>query len=178
MKKAVTFASPFRVKAALCCSVAVLLSACGGSTDDLDSQQSLAATTASEAMDAPSAAATGAVVTGPEAPVSIAQETATPDAATQASDSGAAAAAPGLAPMPAATGLASAEAADPAYPAYPAYPANPATPAAANSAPASNEFNLSGYQDAPAASSSDAASLGTTAASSADGQQATPLPAA
>ncbi|WP_267877517.1 hypothetical protein [Massilia sp. NP310] len=34
MKKPVTFASSFRVKAALCCSVAVLLTACGGTTDE------------------------------------------------------------------------------------------------------------------------------------------------
>lgn len=175
MKKTVTFASSFRVKAALCCSAAVLLTACGGTTDDLDSQQSLAATTASETMEARSAGTTGAVDAGPEASASIAQETTTPDPAAQASGSGAAAVAPTVAPMPAATGLSSAEAANPANPAN---PPNPAAPATGNSAPASNEFNLSGYQDAPAVSASDAAVQGTTAASSADGQQATPLPAA
>jgi len=172
MKKPVTFASSFRVKAALCCSVAVLLTACGGTTDDLDSQQSLAATTASETMEATSAGATGAVDAGPEALEFIAQETTTPDAASQAADSKTAAAAPAVAPMPAANGLASADAANPAN------PANPSASATGNSAPASNEFSLSGYQDAPAVSSSAAAIQGTTAASSADGQQAKQLPAA
>ncbi|WP_137175946.1 hypothetical protein [Massilia sp. HP4] len=164
MKKTATFASSFLVKAALCCSVAVLLTACGGTTDDLDSQQSLAAMTASATMEATSGGATGAVDAGPEAPASIVHETATPDAAAQASDSVAATAAPATAPMPADTGLASGGA------------ANPGSPAAGSGAPASAEFNLSGYQEAPAVSSSDATTQGK--ASSADGQQAIQLPAA
>ena len=109
---------------------------------------------------------TGAVNAGPEAPASVAQETTAPDTAAQAADSAAAPAAPAVAPAPADNGLAGAA------------PANPAAPAAGGSAPVANEFNLSGYQDAPAAASSDAAIQGTTAASSVDGQQAQQLPAA
>jgi len=169
MKKTENFVSSFRLKTALCCSVAVLLAACGGGADDLGSQQSLAAVTAGAPMEAASAGTTGAVGAGPEAPKAIAQEIASPDSATQANDGGIAATAPAAAPMPGGDGLAGAE---------PANPAASSAPATGNRAPVSSEFNLSGYQDAPAASSSDAAIRGATAAAGADGQQAPQLPAA
>lgn len=164
MKKAVTFAPSFRIKAALCCSVALLLTACGGSTDEIDSQQSLAATT-SDTMAAASPRTTGAVDAGPEAPESIAQDSTAPDAATQAADNAAAAVAPAVASTPMSNSLAGGGA------------SAPATPAEGSSAPVSNEFSLSGYQDASAAAA-DPALQGTSAASSADGQQTVQLPAA
>lgn len=136
MRKTVTMASSFRVKAALCCSVAMLLAACGGTTDDIDLQQSLAATAASEATEAASAGPTATVDARPDAQASVAQENTMPDTAT------------------------------------------PAASAADGSAPVSNAFNLSGYQDATAASSSDAATQGAPAVSSADGRDAPQLPAA
>lgn len=110
MKKPVTFASSFHIQAALCCSVAVLLSACGGMADESANQQLLADAVASTTAEAPSAMAM------------------------------------------------------------------PATRTADGSAPALNEFNLNGYQDA--ASSSDASPQATPATASADGQQATQRPAA
>ncbi len=54
--------------------------------------------------------------------------------------------------------------------------AAPATQTAGGSAPASNEFNLNGYQDA--ASASDAATQGTSATAGAGAQQAERLPTA
>ena len=140
MKKPVTFASSFRIKAALSCSVAVLLTACGGTVDESANQQLLADTVASETTEAP-----GTIDAGPAAPETVSQETAMPDPAPAPMDNGVAAAAP-------------------------------ATRTADGSTPASNEFNLNGYQDA--ASSSDASPQATPAAASADGQQATQLPAA
>jgi len=145
MKKPVTFASSFRIKAALSCSVAVLLTACGGMVDESANQQLLADTVASETTEAPGAMAAGTIDAGPAAPETVSQETAMPDPAPAPMDNGVAAAAP-------------------------------ATRTADGSTPASNEFNLNGYQDA--ASSSDASPQATPAAASADGQQATQLPAA
>lgn len=94
MKKPVTFASSFRIKAALCCSVAVLLTGCGGMADESLNQQLLADTVASEKMDTPSAMATGAIEAGPAALDTVAQETAMPDPAPAPMDDGVAAAAP------------------------------------------------------------------------------------
>ena len=145
MKKTVNFASSFRIKAALCCSVAVLLTACGGMADESASQQLLADTVASETTEATSAMATGTIEAGPAALETVAQETAMPDPAPAPIDNGFAAAAP-------------------------------ATQTAGGSAPASNEFNLNGYQDA--ASPSDASPQATPSTASADGQQATQPPTA
>ncbi|TXG00226.1 hypothetical protein [Massilia arenae] len=145
MKKPVTFVSSFRIKAALCCSVAVLLTACGGMADESANQQLLADTVASETTEAPSAMVTGTIDAGPAAPETVAQEMAMPDPAPAPMDKGVATAAP-------------------------------ATGTADGSAPASNDFNLNGYQDT--ASSSDASSQARPATASANGQQATQLPAA
>lgn len=156
-----TFASAIRIKATLCCSVAVLLTACGGMGDEPANQQLLADTVTSETTEAASARTTSAVDTVPTTQETIAQDTATPDAAAPAAYGSAAPAMLDPAPAPTDNGIATVA---------------PATQAVGGSAPASNEFNLNGYQDA--ASSSDAATQDTTAAASADGQQATQLPAA
>lgn len=158
MKKPMTFASSFRVKAALCCSVAVLLTACDGTTDEFANQQLLAATVISDTTEASSARTAGAIDAGPATPEPIAQDTAMPGAAAPAADS-AAPAIPEPAPMD--NGVANAA---------------PAAQTAEGNAPAPNEFNLNGYQEA--ASSSDPAMQGTPAAAGADGQQATQRPAA
>ncbi|MDY0964074.1 MULTISPECIES: hypothetical protein [Massilia] len=94
MKKPVTFASSFRIKAALCCSVAVLLTACGGMADESANQQLLADTVASATPEATNAMATGTVDAGPAAPETVAQETAMPDPAPAPIDNGVATAAP------------------------------------------------------------------------------------
>jgi len=133
MKKNLSFAASSRVKAVLCCSVAVLLSACGGTTDDFDSQQSPNAMTAGETTVAARAGTTAVVGAGPEAPASLAQRTTMPEVTAQAVDGGA----PGLPPATPAPCLAG---------------AGPAARAADGSAPAANEFKLSGYQDPCAAS--------------------------
>ena len=73
MKKPVTFASSFRVKAALCCSVAVLLTACGGTTDEFANQQLLADTVITDPTEASRARTTGAIDAGPATPEPIAQ---------------------------------------------------------------------------------------------------------
>lgn len=161
MKKAVTFASSIRVKAALCCSVAVLLTACGGMADESANQQLLADTVTSETTEAAGARTTGAVDTVPATPETVAQDPTTPDATAPAAYGSAAPAMPDPVPAPTDNGIATAA---------------PAIQAADGSAPASNEFNLNGYQDA--ASSSEAAAQGTTAAEGADGQHVTQLPAA
>lgn len=161
MKKAVTFASSIRVKAALRCSVAVLLTACGGMADESANHQLLADTVTSESTEAAGARTTGGVDTVPAVPETVAQDTATPDAAAPVAYGSTAPSMPEPAPAPADNGIATAA---------------PASQAADDSAPASNEFNLNGYQDA--ASSSDAAAQDTTAAASADGQHVTQLPAA
>lgn len=153
MKKTVTFASSFRVKVALCCSVAVLLTACGGMADESADAQLLAESVASEATEASSARTTNAIDPSLATPEATAQETAMPDASVPA--------------MPDAA---------PATPDNGVLTAAPAAQAAEGSAPASNEFNLNGYQDA--ASSSDASSQATPATASADGEQAAQLPAA
>lgn len=143
-----TFATS--IKAALCCGVAILLTACGGAGEETAGLQSLAGMTAGDIIEG-----TGASVAQPaSAPDTAAQEIAS--AGVPAAPAAAAAAAPADA------GLADAAAA----------------PATGGSPPASNEFNLNGYQDDPAASPVDAVTQGTTAATSADGQQATQLPAA
>lgn len=161
MKKPVTFALSFRIKAALCCSVAVLLTACGGMTDESANQQSLADTVASETTEASSAGTTGAIDAGPATPETIAQDTAMPGSAAPAAAASAAPIMPDPAPAAADNGVATAA---------------PATQSTDGSAPASNEFNLNGYQDA--ASSSDASTQGAPATAGADAQQATQLPAA
>ncbi len=153
MKKTVTFASSCRVKAALYCSVAVLLAACGGMTDESANQQLLSDTVASEATEASNARTTSAIDPGLAMPETTAQETAMPDAAVP------------TVPDPA-----------PATPDNGVLTAALAAQAAEGSAPALNEFNLNGYQDA--ASSSDASSQATPATASADGQQAAQAPAA
>lgn len=160
MKKLVTFASSFRVKAALCCSVAVLLTACGGTTDEFANQQLLAATVTTDTTEASSARTTGAIDAGPATPEPIAQDTAMPGAATPAADS----AAPAI-PEPAPASMDDIVA-----------NAVPAAQTAEGNAPASIEFNLNGYQEA--ASSSDPAMQGAPAAAGADGQHATQRPAA
>lgn len=160
MKKPVTFASSFRVKAALCCSVAVLLTACGGMTDEFGNQQLLADTVTTDTTEAPGARTTGAIDAGPATPEPVAQDAAMPGAATPAADS-AAPAIPEPAPASMDNGVANAA---------------PAARTAEGNAPASNEFNLNGYQEA--VSSSDPAMQGTPAAAGADGQQATQRPAA
>lgn len=161
MKKPVTFALSFRIKAALCCSVAVLLTACGGMTDESATQQSLADTVASETMEASSARTTGAIGTGPATLETIAQDTAMPGSAAPTAASSAAPIMPDPMPAPADNGVATAA---------------PATQTADGGAPASNEFNLNGYQDT--VSSSDASTQGAPATAGADAQQATQLPAA
>lgn len=150
MKKLVTLASSFRVKAALCCSVAGLLTACGGTTDEFANQQLLAATVTTDTTEASGARTTGAIDAGPATPEPVAQDAAMPGAATPAADS-AAPAIPEPAPMD--NGVANAA---------------PAARTAEGNAPASNEFNLNGYQEA--VSSSDPAMQGTPAAAGADGQ--------
>lgn len=161
-----TFALSFRLRAALCCSAAVLLSACGGAADALDGQQPPTAMTACEIMEAPSAGTAGRADAGPPATGSVAQEPAAPGAVVQAADSGAA---PAPAVAPAVTlavaptvGSSSAEG-DLAN-------AKGTALVPSNAALAASEFNLSGYQDAATASPSDPAAQGTTAASSVDGQ--------
>lgn len=141
-----TFATS--IKAALCCGVAILLTACGGAGEETAGLQSLAGMTAGDIIEG-----TGA---------SVAQPASAPDTAAQEIASAGVPAAPAPAPAPANARLADAATA----------------PATGGSPPASNEFNLNGYQDDPAASPVDAATQGTTAATSADGQQATQLPAA
>lgn len=165
MNQTVTFATSIRVKAALCCSVAILLTACGGTADEAASQQSLAGMTAGDILEGSSASATDAVNAGAATPDSVVQETTAQEPVAQAVAGAAAPVAPGLPGTPPSTDTGMANAA-----------AN--APAAGGPAPATNEFNLSGYQDNTAASSSDAATQGTTAPSGADSQQATPLPAA
>lgn len=155
-----TFASSFRVKTALCCSVAVLLAACGGTTDEPANQQLLADTVAGETTLASSARPPGAFDAVPTAPETIAQDAAMPDAMPAADDSDAPAM-PDPAPAPPDNGVANAA---------------PATQAAEGKAPASDEFNLNGYQDA--APASDSSARGTSATASADGQQATQPPRA
>lgn len=164
MNQTVTFATSIRVKAALCCSVAILLTACGGTADEA-SQQPLAGMTAGDILEGSSASATDAVNAGAATPDSVAQETTAQEPVAQAVAGAAAPVAPGLPGTPPSTDTGMANAA-----------AN--APAAGGPAPATNEFNLSGYQDNTAASSSDAATQGTTAPSGADSQQATQLPAA
>lgn len=163
MKKTVTFATSFRVKAALCCSVAVLLTACGGTVDEAASQQSLAGMSAGDIIEGSGASATGAVNAGAATPGSVVQDTTAPDPVAQAVDGAAAPVAPSLAPAPPSPDTGMANAVD--------------AQAEGGPAPATNEFNLNGYQDNAAAFSDDAANRGTTAASGADGQQATQLPA-
>jgi len=164
MNQTVTFATSIRVKAALCCSVAILLTACGGTADEAK-QQSLAGMTAGDILEGSSASATDAVNAGAATLDSVAQDTTAPQPLAQAVASTAAPVAPSLpgTPPPTDTGMANAAA---------------NAPAAGGPAPATNEFNLSGYQDNTAASSSDAATQGTTAPSGADSQQATQRPAA
>jgi len=159
MKKPLTFASAIRLKAALCCSVAVLLTACGGMADESANQQLLADTVVSETVVAANAGATGAVDTLPATPETVAQETAAP-----------------AVPAPAAYGSAAPAMPDPSIaPTDSAdVTAAPASQSGGASAPASSEFSLNGYQDT--AASSDAASEGTVAAAGADGQQAAQLP--
>lgn len=166
MNQIVTFATSLRVKAALCCSVAILLTACGGTADEA-SQQSLAGMTAGDILEdsSASASATDAVNTGAATPDSVVQDTTALEPVAQAVAGAAAPVAPGLPGTPPSTDTGMANAA-----------AN--APAAGGPAPATNEFNLSGYQDNTAASSSDAAAQGTTVPSGADSQQATQLPAA
>lgn len=108
MKEPVTFASSFRVKATLCCSVAVLLGACGGTTDESVDQQLLADMVTYESTEASSARTTGAIDAGPATPATIAQDTAKPDAATQAAADSAAPAIPDPAPAPMDHGVATA----------------------------------------------------------------------
>ncbi|WP_313172488.1 hypothetical protein [Massilia oculi] len=161
MKKPVTFALSSRIKAALCCSVAVLLTACGGMANESANQQLLADTVTSETTEASSARTTAAVDIGPATPDTIAQDAAMPAAIAPAVADSAAPAMPGPAPAPADNGVATAA---------------PVTQSADGSAPASNEFNLNGYQDA--ASSSDASTQGAPETAGADAQQATQLPTA
>jgi len=152
MKKPVTFSSSFRVKAVLCCSVAVLLTACGGTTDEFANQQLLADTVITDPTEASRARTTGAIDAGPATPESIAQDTPMPGAAAQAADSAAPAI---LKPAPASMDNGVANAA-------------PAARTVEGNAPASNEFNLNGYQQA--ASSSDPAMQGAPTAAGAEGQ--------
>ncbi|WP_306393585.1 hypothetical protein [Telluria beijingensis] len=162
MNKTVTFALSLRVKAALCCSAAILLTACGGAVDETGGQQSLAGVTAGDIMEESGAGTTGVAGANAATPNAVVQETA-PEATAQVAADAAAQEAPAPAVLPADPGIANAV---------------PADPTAAGPAPATNEFNLNGYQANSAAPSSDAAIQGTTAASSADGQQATQPPAA
>ncbi len=62
-----TFASSFHIEAVRSCSVAVLLTACGGMANESLNQLLLADTVASETTEAPSAMATGAIDAGPAA---------------------------------------------------------------------------------------------------------------
>jgi hypothetical protein len=121
---------------------------CGGMTSESVNQQLLADTVASETTEASSARTTGAIDNG----AAIARDTVTPDAAAPAM--------PDPAPTPVDNGVATTA---------------PATRSADSSEPASNEFNLNGYQDT--ASSSDRLTQGAPATASVDGQPATQLPA-
>ena len=154
MTTPVTFASSFRRKAALCCSAAFLLTACGGATDDLDSHEPQPAMTAGEIIEAPGTVSTAAVDGARHAAASLALESATPAAAALAADSAAAPVAPAIEPAPSHKAPTGAEAAA----------------ATAGDGVPTNEFSLSGYQDASAAAPSDVATQGAAATSSADGQ--------
>lgn len=166
MKKTMTCAAPLRVKAALCCSIAILLSACGGSTDDTFHQQMLAETVE---VSAPTGAGTpGAAV---PATTHAAQEAVAPEASAHTAhtaDSGATphASTAHVAPEPV-------PASAPAPASHDVANAAPGSQGA--SAPASNEFNFTGYQFAPAASG--AAGQDPHAAAGADAHPA-PQPAA
>jgi hypothetical protein len=65
MKKLVTFASDIRLKAMLCCSAAVLLTACGAGTSDTNAGQSQTAATLNSSAD--QSAANSAATTVPNA---------------------------------------------------------------------------------------------------------------
>ncbi|WP_078031979.1 choice-of-anchor Q domain-containing protein [Massilia sp. KIM] len=80
MKQLVTFASEFRVHALLCCSAAVLLTACGGDTD-MGQQSQTAAQLASTAASAATVEAADA--TAQATPAQALDATATPAAADQ-----------------------------------------------------------------------------------------------
>jgi hypothetical protein len=74
MKKLVTFASDIRVKAILCCSAAVLLTACGaGVTDSANGQQLQTAAAVSSSAD--QSAATSAATTPNAADAAVATAT-------------------------------------------------------------------------------------------------------
>lgn len=156
MKKTVPFASSLRFNTALCCSIAILLTACGGSTDDAVNQQLLAETVASDTTQAASTRTVDLIDAGPAAVQAIAQDTPTPDAAASAV-------------APAALVTAQAEPVAPAVANQAAANAAPAAQAAG--APASNEFSLSGYQ-------SQAEDNTAASPSGAGAQQATQAPAA
>lgn len=162
MNNTVTFALSVRVKAVLCCSAAALLAACGGAVDETGGQQSLAGVTAGDIMDGSGAGTTGVADASAATQYAVVQEAA-PEMTAQVTANVATQDAPAPGAIPADQGMANAA---------------PADPTAARQAPASNEFNLNGYQDNSAASSSDAGIQGMTAASGTDGQQIMQVPAA
>lgn len=159
MKKPVTFARSFTT--VMYCSVAILLAACGGAADETTGQQSLAGITASEIMEGSGVSGAQAPAVGDAVPDSVVQETTAPQPAPQTVDSAAIVAAPDSAPTSADSDIANVAVTG---------------PTARVPGPAANEFSLNGYQDKPPASTADGATQGTTAG--ADGQHATPLPAA
>ena len=108
MKQFTVFASKLRIKALLCCSAAVLLTACGGNVDGVGDQQlataagvtsdaGAAATASAVPAAAPEAAVEATAEAAPAASIEAAPaasiEAAAPAAGTEAADTGAAPAA-------------------------------------------------------------------------------------
>lgn len=136
MSKQFAFAYPVRTRVVLCCAAAVLLSACGGTADDTDSQQTLAATMTNDVAAGPAHAGASAGAAAQPAPATAAEMLAAPT------------------PAPGAPVLTSAD----------TTVVSNTQPAASESSagPASAEFNLNGYQGSattaqPGSSSTDQA---------------------